>query len=101
MGSIYSRETIEQLNFGEGKILYGDTPLVMLKSFLQSGVSYLGGYPGSPTAGIIDAISDAYEPVLKNRGIYFDSSGNEAAAAALLSASITYPLSVRSSCRCR
>ncbi len=92
MGSVYSKEIIEQLNLGEGKILYGDTPLVILKAFLQSGVSYLGGYPGSPTAGIIDAISDAYEPVLKNRGIYFDSSGNEASAAALLSASISYPI---------
>lgn len=92
MGSIYSNELIEQLNYGEGKILFGDTPLVVLKAFLQSGVSYLGGYPGSPTAGIIDVISDAYNPVLKGKGIYFDSSGNEASAAALLSASISYPI---------
>lgn len=92
MGSTYSKEAIEGLKYGEGKILYGDTPLIMLKGFLQSGVSYLGGYPGSPTAGLIDAISDAYEPVLKEMGIYFDCSGNEASAAALLSASINHPI---------
>ncbi len=92
MGSNYPKEIIEQLKFGQGKTFYGDATLVILKAFLQSGVSYLGGYPGSPTAGLIDAISDAYEPVLKDMGIYFDCSGNEASAAALLSASISYPI---------
>ncbi|MCI0453419.1 MAG: indolepyruvate ferredoxin oxidoreductase subunit alpha [Candidatus Dadabacteria bacterium] len=92
MGSNYPKEIIEQLKYGQGKTFYGDATLVILKAFLQSGVSYLGGYPGSPTAGLIDAISDAYEPVLKDMGIYFDCSGNEASAAALLSASISYPI---------
>ena len=88
----YSKEFIDQLDYGEGRTFHGDTALVILKSFLQSGVSYLGGYPGSPTARLIDAISDAYEPVLKERGVYFDCSGNEAAAASLLSASINHPV---------
>jgi indolepyruvate ferredoxin oxidoreductase, alpha subunit len=88
----YSKEHLAQLEYGEGKVLYGDTPLAILKAFLQSGVSYLGGYPGSPTAGLIDAISDSYEYVLKDKGIYFDCSGNEASAASLLSASISYPI---------
>ncbi len=92
MGGSYSVEILQQLNYGKGKILYGDTPLVILKAFLQSGVSYLGGYPGSPTAGLIDVISDAYDSILKDKGVYFDCSGNEAAAAALLSASISYPI---------
>jgi indolepyruvate ferredoxin oxidoreductase, alpha subunit len=92
MGSNYPKEIIEQLKYGHGKTFYGDATLVILKALLQSGVSYLGGYPGSPTAGLIDAISDAYEPVLKQMGIYFDCSGNEASAAALLSASINYPI---------
>lgn len=89
---IYNNDMLKQLEFGEGDMLYGDTPLAILKSFLQSGVSYLGGYPGSPTAGLIDVISQAYEPVLKKRGIYFDCSGNEASAASLLSASISHPI---------
>jgi indolepyruvate ferredoxin oxidoreductase alpha subunit len=92
MGGSYSKEALEQLTYGKGKTLQGDTPLVILKAFLQSGVSYLGGYPGSPTAGLIDVISDAYDYKLKSMGIYFDCSGNEASAAALLSASINYPI---------
>jgi indolepyruvate ferredoxin oxidoreductase alpha subunit len=88
----YSKELLDQLNYGKGETLFGDTPLVILKAFLQSGVSYLGGYPGSPTASLIDAISDSYETVLKPKGIYFDCSGNEASAASLLSASISYPI---------
>ncbi len=88
----YRKEFIDQLHYGAGQKLLGDAPLVILKAFLQSGISYIGGYPGSPTAGLIDAASDAYEPVLKDMGIYFDCSGNEASAAALLSASINYPI---------
>jgi len=88
----YSKEHLAQLEYGEGKVLFGDTPLAILKAFLQSGVSYLGGYPGSPTASLIDAISDSYDDVLKDKGIYFDCSGNEASAASLLSASISYPI---------
>jgi len=61
MGSVYSSDLISQLNLGEGKTWYGDTPLMILKSFLQSGVSYVGGYPGAPTVRLIDVISDAYE----------------------------------------
>lgn len=90
--SSYTKENLEQLNLGEGDVLYGDTPLAILKSLLQAGVSYLGGYPGSPTAGLIDVISQSYDPFLKDRGIYFDCSGNEASAAALMSASISYPI---------
>jgi indolepyruvate ferredoxin oxidoreductase alpha subunit len=37
-------------------------------------------------------MADANEPVLKPVGLYFDSSGNEAAAAALLGVSINYPI---------
>lgn len=59
---------------------------------MQSGVSYLGGYPGAPTASLIDAISESYESILKKRGIYFDCSGNEASAAALLSSSVNHPI---------
>lgn len=91
MGS-YNHDTLKQLNYGNGEVLYGDTPLAILKAFLQSGISYIGGYPGSPTAGLIDVISDAYDEFLKDRGIYFDCSGNESSAAALLSASISNPI---------
>src|SRR5262249_53169536 len=66
--------------------------LLLLKGLLQSGVAYLGGYPGAPTSTLFDAIADSYEPVLKDIGVYFDNSGNEAAAAAMLQISVDHPI---------
>src|SRR5262245_64747918 len=37
-------------------------------------------------------MADANEPLLKPMGVYFEQSGSEAAAAALLGASINYPM---------
>lgn len=92
MGRNYSPDLLQGLSLGEGQTLHADTGLLCLKGLLQSGVSYLGGYPGAPTSNLFDAISDAYEPLLKPQGIYFEGSGNEAAAAALLTASIDQPV---------
>jgi indolepyruvate ferredoxin oxidoreductase alpha subunit len=85
-------EAVRQLTLGAGQTLHGEGVLVILKALLQSGVSYLGGYPGAPVAHLLDVMADAYEPVLRPLGIYFDSSESEAAAAALLGASINYPV---------
>ena len=85
-------EAVRQLTLGQGEILHGEGVLAIVKALLQSGVSYLGGYPGAPVAHLLDVMADANEPVLKPLGIYFDSSGNEAAAAALLGVSINYPI---------
>ena len=57
-------------------------------SSTEAGISYFGGYPGAPTANLIDAASDAYEPVLKKYGIYVESSANEMSAAAMCTASV-------------
>ncbi|ADG07016.1 indolepyruvate ferredoxin oxidoreductase subunit alpha [Kyrpidia tusciae] len=83
----YTESDIAQLQFGEGQVLYGDGALVVLKSLLQSGISYFGGYPGAPTANLIDAVADAYEPVLKPMGVYVESSANEMSAGAMMTAS--------------
>ncbi len=88
MGKNYSREYLEQLKLGKGGVLVGDTALIILKALLESGVSYLGGYPGAPTSSLHDAIADAYEEILRPMGVYFEGSGNEAAAAAMLEASV-------------
>src|SRR5437899_2139740 len=74
-----------------GAILRGEGILAITKALLQSGVSYVGGYPGAPVSYLIDVLADANEPLLKPLGIYFEQSGSEAAAAALLGASINYP----------
>jgi indolepyruvate ferredoxin oxidoreductase alpha subunit len=92
MGRNYSPEILSQLRYGQGEILHGDTALIILKALLESGVSYLGGYPGSPTASLYDAQADAYHDVLEPMGIYFEGSGNEASAAALLAGSINHPM---------
>ena len=85
-------EDVKQLGYGAGEILHGEGILAITKALLQSGVSYVGGYPGAPVSHLIDVLADANEPLLKPMGIYFEQSGSEAAAAALLGASINYPM---------
>ncbi len=92
MAHAFTDSDIDQLKGGAGSKLYGDGALVVLKALLESGVSYFGGYPGAPTANLLDAVADAYEPVLKDYGMYFESSSNEMAAAAMLAASVYEPV---------
>ena len=92
MAHAYTDSDIAQLKHGAGERLYGDGALVVLKALLESGISYFGGYPGSPTANLMDAVADAYEPVLKSYGVYFESSSNEMAAGAMMAASVFEPV---------
>ena len=92
MGERSFAEDVKQLGYGEGEILRGEGILAITKALLQSGVSYVGGYPGAPVSYLIDVLADANEPLLKPLGVYFEQSGSEAAAAALLGASINYPM---------
>jgi indolepyruvate ferredoxin oxidoreductase alpha subunit len=85
-------EDVEQLGYGAGQVLHGEGILAITKALLQSGVSYVGGYPGAPVSHLLDVMADANEPLLRPMGIYFEQSGSEAAAAALLGASINYPM---------
>jgi indolepyruvate ferredoxin oxidoreductase, alpha subunit len=85
-------EDVKQLGYGAGQILRGEGILAITKALLQAGVSYVGGYPGAPISHLLDVLADAHEPLLKPMGIYYEMSGSEAAAAALLGASINYPM---------
>jgi indolepyruvate ferredoxin oxidoreductase alpha subunit len=85
-------EEVKQLQLGRGQVLRGEGILAITKALLQSGVSYVGGYPGAPVSHLLDVMADANESVLKPMGIYLDASASEAAAAALLGASINYPM---------
>ena len=58
---------------------------------MQSGVAYVGGYQGSPISHLMDVLSDAQD-ILEELGIHFESSANEATAAAMAAASVNYPL---------
>ena len=85
-------EDVKQLGYGAGEILKGEGILAITKALLQSGVSYVGGYPGAPVSHLLDVMADANESLLKPMGVYFDASASEASAAALLGASINYPM---------
>src|SRR5712692_8820360 len=85
-------EDVKQLGYGAGQVLHGEGILAITKAVLQSGVSYVGGYPGAPVSHLLDVMADANEPLLRPMGIYFEQSASEAAAAALLGASINYPM---------
>jgi len=85
-------EDVKQLGYGAGQVLRGEGILAITKALLQSGVSYVGGYPGAPISHLLDVMADANEPLLKPMGVYFECSGSEAAAAAMLGASINYPM---------
>ena len=85
-------EDVKQLGYGAGQVLHGEGILALTKALLESGVSYVGGYPGAPVSHLIDVLADANRPLLQPMGVYFEQSGSEAAAAALLGASINYPM---------
>lgn len=82
---------VEHLRLGEGDVFKGEAILAITKGLLQAGVSYVGGYQGSPISHLMDVLSDAQE-ILGELGVNFQSSANEATAAAMLSASVMYPL---------
>ena len=92
MSHAFNTSEIDQLEHTSGQTLYGDGALVVLKGLLEAGISYFGGYPGAPTANLIDAAADAYEPVLKKYGVYVESSANEMSAAAMCTASVFAPV---------
>jgi indolepyruvate ferredoxin oxidoreductase alpha subunit len=92
MGERSFAEDVKQLGLGAGQVLRGEGILAITKALLQSGVSYVGGYPGAPISHLLDVMADANESLLDPMGIYFELSGSEAAAAALLGASINYPM---------
>ncbi|MGK2941414.1 MAG: thiamine pyrophosphate-dependent enzyme [Immundisolibacter sp.] len=92
MSHAFNTSEIDQLEHRAGETLYGDGALVVLKGMLEAGISYFGGYPGAPTANLIDAAADAYEPVLKKYGVYVESSANEMSAAAMCTASVFAPV---------
>jgi indolepyruvate ferredoxin oxidoreductase alpha subunit len=82
---------VESLKLGDGQTFHGEGILAVTKALLQSGVSYVGGYQGAPVSHLIDVLIDA-KPLLDELGVHLETSTSEAAAAAMLGASINYPL---------
>ncbi len=85
------RREVGKLRLGAGEEFAGEGILAVTKALLQSGVAYVGGYQGSPISHLMDVLNDAQD-ILGELGVHFESSANEAAAAAMAAASVNYPL---------
>ncbi|MBV8032146.1 MAG: indolepyruvate ferredoxin oxidoreductase, partial [Betaproteobacteria bacterium] len=82
---------VAKLKLGEGETFHGEGILAVTKALLQSGVAYVGGYQGAPVSHMMDVLHDARE-ILDELGVHVEANANEAGAAAMLGASINYPL---------
>src|SRR5712672_646276 len=86
----FARE-VQDLKLGNGDVFHGEGILAITKALLQSGVGYVGGYQGAPISHLMDVLADAQD-ILGELGVHFETSASEAAAAAMLSASVMYPI---------
>ena len=91
MAEVSFHKEIESLRLGAGDTFYGEGILAVTKALLQSGVAYVGGYQGAPVSHLLDVLVQS-EGLLGDLGIHLETCTNEAAAAAMLAASINYPL---------
>src|SRR5450755_385220 len=82
---------VTALRLGAGETFHGEGILAITKALLQSGVAYVGGYQGAPVSHLLDVMVQA-EPYMRELGVHVEACTNEASAAALLGASIHYPL---------
>ncbi|KQY97763.1 indolepyruvate ferredoxin oxidoreductase [Pseudolabrys sp. Root1462] len=85
------KKEVEALKLGDGDTFHGEGILAVTKALLQSGVSYVGGYQGAPVSHLLDVLVDA-EGIMAELGVHLETCSNEASAAAMLGASINYPL---------
>src|SRR5919109_52076 len=85
------KEEVEKLKLADGEVFHGEAILAVTKALLQSGVSYVGGYQGAPVSHVMDVLNDA-RGILDELGVHVETNANEAGAAAMLGASINYPM---------
>ncbi len=82
---------VEHLRLGAGDTFTGEGILAITKALLENGVGYVGGYQGAPISHLMDVLADAQD-LLGELGVRFEANANEAAAAAMLAASVHYPI---------
>ena len=87
----FARE-VELLRKGDGEYFEGEGILAITKALLQSGVSYVGGYQGAPVSHLMDVLTSDSKGLMAELGVHTETCANEAAAAAMLAASVNYPL---------
>ena len=86
----FSKEA-RMLRQGAGETFHGEGILAITKALLQSGVAYVGGYQGAPVSHLLDVLVQSKD-YLAELGVHVEACSNEASAAAMLGASIHYPL---------
>src|SRR5215475_895888 len=82
---------VEALRLGAGATFHGEGILAITKALLQAGVAYVGGYQGAPVSHLLDVLVQSKD-YLAELGVHVEACSNEASAAAMLGASIHYPL---------
>ncbi len=82
---------VEHLRMGNGEVFTGEGILAITKALLENGVGYVGGYQGAPISHLMDVLADA-QGLLGELGVRFEANASEAAAAAMLAASVHYPI---------
>src|SRR3981081_2646316 len=85
------KKEVDALKLGDGETFRGEGILAVTKALLRAGVSYGGGYQGAPVSHLLDVLVEA-EDMLADLGVHLETCTNEASAAAMLGASINYPL---------
>ncbi len=85
------KKEVEQLRIGEGEIFRGEGILAITKALLENGVGYVGGYQGAPISHLMDVLADAQD-ILGELSVHFEANASEAAATAMLAASVHYPI---------
>ena len=86
----FARE-VQQLRLGAGAEFRGEGILAITKASLENEVGYVAGYQGAPISHLMDVLADASD-ILSELGVHFESSANEATAAATLATSMMYPI---------
>ena len=84
-------DEVARLRLGAGATFHGEGILAITKALLQSGVSYVGGYQGAPVSHLLDVMVQA-QPYMQALGVHVEACANEASAAAMLGASLHYPV---------
>jgi indolepyruvate ferredoxin oxidoreductase, alpha subunit len=82
---------VEHLRKRDGDVFTGEGILAITKALLENGVGYVGGYQGAPISHLMDVLADA-EELMGELGVRFEANASEAAAAAMLAASVHYPI---------
>ncbi len=85
------KKEVEHLRQGTGTTFTGEGILAITKALLENGVGYVGGYQGAPISHLMDVLADAQD-LLGELGVRFEANASEASAAAMLAASVHYPI---------